>query len=102
MTPKAAQYVSSPGSGEIVVDFVESEVHDVVVMNLLGRELVADIQPNAMQEIDFLRREVRHMWTEVEDALLAGWEVNAERQEGSRFSEAFPCVTRQTRFFVEG
>src|SRR5689334_16618191 len=78
MTAKAAKYFSSLCSGEVVIDVVESEMHDVVVMNLFGRELIAHIEPDAVEEIDFFWRQVRRVRTNVEDAFLASRKVDAE------------------------
>ena len=47
------------------------------MMDLLRRQLVAQFQPDAVQEIDFLRRQVRRMRAQIEDMLLAGREIDA-------------------------
>ena len=46
---------------EFTLQFIQREVHDVVVVNFLSRELVAHLQPDFMQQIDFFRRQPRRM-----------------------------------------
>ena len=46
---------------EFLLQLLQRKVHDVVMMNLLRSKLVAEIQPEAVQKVDFLCREVRCM-----------------------------------------
>ena len=50
----------------------QSEVHDVMVMNFDVRQLFAELQPNAVQEINFFWRQFRSMWPQIKNLLLAG------------------------------
>src|SRR5215831_20538997 len=47
--------------GEPALGLVEREVHDIVVMNLLWSEGATHIQPDAVQQLNLLRREVRRV-----------------------------------------
>src|SRR5207249_5618834 len=44
-----------------VLELFQSEVHDVVVMEFVRRNLIAEFQPDAMQKINLFRREVWRM-----------------------------------------
>jgi hypothetical protein len=40
---------------EALTQLVEREMDDIVMMDLLGRELLAHFEPDAVKQIDFLR-----------------------------------------------
>ena len=63
---------------ELVPEFFQREMDDVVVMNLLGRNVAAELQPDAVQQIDLLRREVRRMRAQIENVFLAAGEIDLE------------------------
>ena len=48
----------------------ERDVHDVVVMEFLGRNFRAEFQPDAVQQIDFLGRQARRVRTQIKNVLL--------------------------------
>ncbi len=45
-----------PAVHDILVQFFERDVHDVVVMQFLGRDFVAELEPDAVEQVDFLVR----------------------------------------------
>ena len=47
------------GVVEFQAKFVQREVHHVMVMNFCRRQIAADFQPDAVQQVNFFRRE---MW----------------------------------------
>ncbi len=49
---------------------IEGKMDDVVVMNLFGGNIVTELKPNAVQEIDFLGRKARSMGTEIKNMFL--------------------------------
>jgi len=65
---------------EPLAEFLERVMHDVVVVQFLGRHLAAQLEPDPVQQVDLLRREVRRVRAQIEDVLLAGVEVAGERQ----------------------
>ncbi len=53
---QGADYFFSPAVDDILLKFLEGDVHDVVVMEFLGRDFVAEFEPDAVEQIDFLVR----------------------------------------------
>ena len=49
---------------QFFLHFFQREVHHVVMMQFLRRQHVAEAQPQAMQQIDFIAREVRRVRAE--------------------------------------
>ena len=45
-----------PAIYDIPAEFLECDVHDVVVMELLGRDFIAQFEPDAVKQIDFFGR----------------------------------------------
>ena len=80
MLPEPAKGLLPVGIAEFVLEFFESEVDNVMVMDFLGRQVATQFQPNAMQKIDFLGGQAWRMWTQIEDVFLASWKVEFERQ----------------------
>jgi hypothetical protein len=56
---------------DIFLKFLEGDVHNVVVMELLGRDFVAEFEPDAVEQIDFLGRKPRGVRTKIENFFLA-------------------------------
>ena len=44
---------------DLLLYFCESEVNDVMVMNFLPLELLSDLEPYFMQQINFIGRKLR-------------------------------------------
>lgn len=80
MLPEPAKGFLPVGIAEFVLEFFESEVDNVMVMDFLRRQFATQFKPNAMQEIDFLRRQAWRVWTQIKDVVLAAWKVDFERQ----------------------
>ncbi len=58
--------------------FAEREVHDIVMVQFLGGDFVAEFQPNAVQEVDFRPRQVRGVRAEIEDVFLPAGRVDLQ------------------------
>ena len=65
-----------PAVDDILLKFLESDVHDVVMMEFLGRDFVAELEPDAVKQIDFLGCEPRGVRTKIENFFLAVRRVN--------------------------
>ena len=68
------------GIAKFLPKFIEREVDDVVVMNLLRGYVIAKFKPNAVEQVNLLGREVRCMRPEIKDMLLTAREENLECQ----------------------
>src|SRR5437867_12981208 len=58
---------------------------------------VAEFEPDAMQQIDFLRREMRSVWPEIEDLVLSGRKIELKGQLRFGVGQALPskpCYAR--------
>ena len=67
-----------PAVHDISAEFLERDVDDVVVMELLGRDFVAEFEPEAVEQVDFFRRQPRGVRTEIEYFFLAIGRINFE------------------------
>src|SRR5579862_8114492 len=56
-------------SRNFALELVEGEMNDVVVVDLLRRKFCTEGQPKAMEQVDFLRSQVRRVRAKVEDLL---------------------------------
>ena len=75
-----AHDIQSLGIVHLVLQFFQREVNDVVMMDFVRSDLVAEFEPYAVKDIDFLRREVRSVRPKVEDLILAVREIELNRQ----------------------
>jgi hypothetical protein len=66
----------TPAVHDIPAEFFERDVDDIVVVEFLGRDLVAEFEPDAMEQIDFFRGEPWGVWTKIENFFLAIGRVN--------------------------
>ena len=78
--PQPAQNFLPLCVAELLLEFIQSEVDDVVVMNLLRGNVATEFKPNTVQEINLLGRKVRCMRTEIKDMFLAAGEIDFEGQ----------------------
>ena len=76
VSAKPPEHLIAIGVVQFSFEFVQSEVDYVVVMDLQGRNVITEFQPNAVQQVDFLGREVRRVRAQVEDVLLSAREVD--------------------------
>lgn len=56
---------------QFVAQFIQCEMDDIVVMNFIRSEFSAEPQPEAMQKIDFIGRQVGSMRSQVENFFLS-------------------------------
>ena len=87
---------------EVFAKFFEREVNDVVVMDFFGRDFVADLQPQAVQQIDFLGSEVRRVRAKIEDVFLAAGEINFQSELRLGIGEPLPGESGYVGFFGDG
>ena len=66
----------TPAVHDIPAEFLERDVHDIVVVELLGRDFVAEFEPEAVKQIDFFQGEPWGVWTKIENFFLAIGRVN--------------------------
>ena|SRR5215467_262403 len=55
------QNLFTPGIRHRALQFFESEMYHIVMMNLFGSDLAAELQPDAVEKIDLLRRKMRRV-----------------------------------------
>jgi hypothetical protein len=82
MLPQPAEDFLSLRIAELLPEFFQSEVDDVVVMNLLRGNIATEFKPNTVQEINLARREVRRMGPQIKNVLLAAGEIDLKGQLG--------------------
>ena len=71
MLAEPFQHVGALPFVDFPFHFVEREMHDIVMMQFLMPQFVAQFQPNLMQQIDFLRRKPRRMRPQIKNLLRA-------------------------------
>jgi len=83
---------------EFAFEFVQGKVHDVVVMDFKRCNIVAEFEPNSVQEVDLLGGEVWRVRPEVKDVFLPPREVDHQRQLRFGIGQVLPRESRQTSF----
>jgi len=78
--PQPAEDLLPLRVAELLMEFVQSEVDHVVVMNLLRGNVAAEFKPNTVQEINLLGGKVRRVWTQIKNVFLAIGEIDFESQ----------------------
>ena len=84
---------------ELLLQFVQSKMYDVVVMNLIGSNFVTQFKPEAVQQIDFLLRQARCVGAEVKNMLLTCWKEDFQHQLRLWIREAFPRESSSAGLF---
>src|SRR5215470_4112760 len=78
---------------KILLNFFQSEMDDVVVVQLFGLNEVAKPQPEAVKQIDLVGSEIRRMRTEDFEDFVPSGHVNFEIELRFRIAEALPGFT---------
>ena len=87
------------GISEFFTKFFESEMHNVVVVDLFWSDIIAELEPNSVQEINFLGSEMRGVRSQIENLFLAGGCVNGKRQLRLRIRQPLPREPSDASFF---
>src|SRR5439155_25656678 len=66
------------GITHVALQFFQREMHDVVVMDLVGRNLIAEFKPDTMQEFDFLRGQMWSMRSKINNLILAARKIKLD------------------------
>ena len=82
MLPQSAKDFLSLRIAELLPEFFQGEVDDVVVMNLLRGDIATEFKPNTVQEINLARSEVRRMGSQIKNVFLAPGEIDLKGQLG--------------------
>jgi len=93
MVAQAAQGLFAVALRDFALEFGQREVNDVVVVDLLARQMIREIQPHLMQQVDFFRREARSVRAEVENLFVADGRENLEGDARARLGHALPGET---------
>ena len=101
MPPQRGENIGAPGLVQLLPQFFEREMDDVVVVQFLGCHFCAQLEPDAMKEVGLLRRQMGRMRAEIEDVLLTGWKVDAEGESGLRIRQPLPRETRKSCLLVD-
>ena len=64
----------------LLLQFLERKVDHIVMVNFFRRNIIAELKPNSVEQINFLGREVWCVWTEIENVLAAPGRVNHQRE----------------------
>ena len=90
MFPQSVDDLLSPAIVDLPAEFLESDVNHVVMMEFFRRDFIAEFEPDAVEQVNFLGGQVRSVWTQIEYVFLPGRRVDFERQVRSRFRQRFP------------
>jgi len=80
MLPQPPENFFPLGVTQILPKFIEREMDNIVVMDLLRSHIGAEFKPNAVEKINLLRRKVGRMRPQIKDMFLASLEENLEGQ----------------------
>jgi len=72
------------------LDFGESEMDDVVMVNFLSTQIIAHIDPELMQKVDLLGSKTWRVGSQIKNLFLAGRIEDFESDSRSWFGHAFP------------
>jgi len=78
------QNVRSFAGVKLFVHSPQSDTDDITMMQLTS-EIVAEIEPKFMHQIDVFRPEPRRVWTEVDKDGRAVWRNDFQREWMTRF-----------------
>ena len=96
MRAQAADHVIFVALFHFFLNFFQGEMHHVVVMQLHGRDQIAEAQPQSVQEIDFVGRQVRSVGTKNLIKLVPIGHVDFEVELGLGVAQLFPGFADQT------
>ena len=82
MLPQPAEDFLSLRIAELLPEFFQSEVDDIVVMNLLRGNIATEFKPNTVQEINLAMSEVWRMGPQIKNVFLATGEIDLKGQLG--------------------
>ena len=82
MPPQPAKDFLPLRIAQVLPEFFQSEMDDVVVMNLLRGDIATEFKPNTVQEINLARSEVRRMGAQIKNVFLATGEIDLKGQLG--------------------
>ena len=99
MPAEPADELLSIAPVEVVSELFQGEMHDVMMMDLFWRKLVAQLEPDAVKQIDFILRQMGRMRAEIKHVLLTDRKVDTERQKRFRLRQAFPREASEPRLF---
>jgi len=74
MLPQPPENFFPLGVTQILPKFIEREMDNIVVMDLLRSHIGAEFKPNAVEKINLLRRKVGRMRPQIKDMFLASLE----------------------------
>ena len=57
---------------DLPAEFLKSDVNHVVVMKFFRRDFIAEFEPDAVEQVDFLGGQVRSVRTQIKYVFLAG------------------------------
>ena len=77
-------------------------MHDIVMMDFGRRDLAAELEPDSVQKIDLLWREMRCMRPKIKDLVLSAWKIELDGHLRSGFGQAFPGEACETRVLDYG
>jgi hypothetical protein len=70
MIAKPLQNVPALSTGDFALHFRQREMNDVVMMNLLAGKMIAQFQPDPVEQVDFLGRQPGGVRTQIEHLFL--------------------------------
>src|SRR5215472_3351279 len=71
MFAETLEHIALLAMNHFAFDFAEREMHDVVVVDFLAGEMVAQFKPDLVQQVNLFRGHPRRMRAEVENLFLA-------------------------------
>ena len=101
-----AQVISNPQEhfvalpvSDLSLDFGEREMDDIMMMDFFPIQIVADVDPEFMKQVDLFGRKAWRMRSQIEDLFLAGRIEDFERDPWPRFRHPLPCKSDMPRLF---
>jgi len=62
--PKSVDNLLPPAIVNLPAEFLESNVNDIVMMEFIRRDFIAEVEPDSVEQVDFLVGQPRSVWTQ--------------------------------------
>src|SRR5260370_391129 len=101
MLSQALQDFVSITRGKLPVDFLECEIHDIVMVQLFVFQFLAQFEPKFVQKIDLCRSEVGGVRSEKKEVRFAASAIYLKHDARTRLREPLPGKPDHARLFMD-
>src|SRR5678815_4306465 len=97
MPPQPVHEFAAFGIIDAVLKFFQREMDDVMMVDFIRRNLVAELEPDSVQKVDLFRRKVGSVRSKIKHFILSVRKIELKRNFRLWISQTLPCQTGDTR-----